>query len=199
MGYPELPTWGDTERRTSRKAHALEIQIWRPETQFQPLLQALPVRVGDEIQVRCSVPKGQAVSMYFVNTLGKLRLLIQYPATDEDREIFYPAMGKTKVLEGQPGMEMFLALGGSDGLTPEEVQSLWNGGTKEAPLPSLSQRTVVRLSTDRVDFEGERNRELGETRDRADPREKFRTQLDELRKRLKQKYVFFEGLVFCHS
>jgi hypothetical protein len=131
--------------------------------------------------------------------LGKLSLLKQYPATDEDREIFYPEMGKTRVLQGQAGTEMILALGGSDGLTPEEVQRLWDGEAKEPAWPSLSQTMVVRLSADRVEIEGERNRDLGETRDRADPQEKIRQRLDDLRKRLKQKCVFFEGLAFGHA
>ena len=75
---------------------ALEVRIWRLETQFQPILKALPVRVGDHVQVHFRVPKGQAVTLCFVNTSGRLRALKQYPATDDDREITYPEVEQAK-------------------------------------------------------------------------------------------------------
>ncbi len=104
---------------------SLEVRIWRPETQFQSLLQALPVHAGDEVQVRCRVPKGQGVMLYLVNASGKLQPLEHHPARDDDREIVYPEAGKTSVLQGQPGTEMILAVGRPDGPAPEEVQRLW--------------------------------------------------------------------------
>ena len=56
------------------------------------------------------------MTMFLVNTLGRLRLLEQFPASDTDREIIYPGASKTQVLEGPPGTEMILALAQSDGL-----------------------------------------------------------------------------------
>jgi hypothetical protein len=103
------------------------------------------------------------------------------------------------VLEGQPGTAMILALGGSGGDVLEEMQRSWNGGAGQAPWPGLPPGTIVRLSADRLDFEGDRNRDLGEIRDRCDPQERIRGRLDELRKRLMQKYVFFEGLAFTQE
>ena len=142
---------------------ALEVRIWREETQFQPLLQALPVRVGDEVQVRCRVPKGQAVTMYLVDTLGRLRLLKQYPATDDDREIIYP--------EVEQGERARRSTRYGDDPRAGRVQrnprrTRCNacgtmGGGRD--WPALPPRTVVRLGRDRVEIEGDQSRDLGET------------------------------------
>ena len=175
---------------------ALEFRIWRPETGFQPLPKALPLRSGDEIQVRCRVPREQAVSMYFINTLGRVRLLKHLPAAAADREITYPEVGQTRVLEGQPGTEMILVWGGSE---PDDVQRSWDDLAGGDPWPRLTPRTIVRLSPDRVDIVGDRDRDLVETRDRADSEEKIRNRLDDLRKRLARQSVFFEGFVFAHE
>ena len=195
--------WGIRPRRPAETASpsvtvqpALQIRIWRPETEFQPLLKALPIRSGDEVQVRCRVPKGQAVTMYLVNTMGRLRELKQYPTADDDREITYPEVGKTQLLEGQPGTEMILALGGSGGDVSDEVQRSWNSEAGDAPWPGLPPGTTVRLSADRVEFEGDRNRELTEIRDRTNPGERVWQRLDALRKRLHDQYLFVEGVAF---
>jgi hypothetical protein len=191
--------WGlQGYRRVETRAGqpALEVRVWRTETQFQPLLQALPVRAGDEVQVRCRVPEGQAVTMCFVNTLGRVRLLKHYAAGETDREVTYPEVGQTPVLEGQPGTEMILAWGGS---APEDVQRSWDAVTAGDSWPRLPPRTVVRLTADRVDVAGDRDRDLGETRDRADSQEITRSRLDDLRKRLARQGVFFEGLAFAQE
>ena len=189
---------GETPLPEGARQTALEIRIWRPETGFQPLPKALPLRSGDEIQVRCRVPKGQAVSMYFINTLGRVRLLKHHPAAAADREITYPEVGQTRVLEGQPGTEMILAWGGSE---PDDVQRSWDDLAGGDPWPRLPPTTVVRLTADRVDIGGGRDRDLGETRDRADPEERIRNRLDDLRKRLTltRRSAFFEGLAFAHE
>jgi hypothetical protein len=113
-----------------------------------------------------------------------------------DREITYPEVGQTRVLEGQPGTEMILAWGGS---VADDVQRSWDDATAGDPWPMLPSRTVVRLTADRVDVEGDRDRDLGDTRARADPQEKIRKQLDDLRKRLARQCVFFEGLAFAQE
>ena len=94
---------------------------------------------------------------------------------------------------------MFLALGGSGEDVLDEVPRLWNSGAGEASWPVLPPSTVVRLGADRVEIEGDRSRELGEIRNLSDPRERIRGRLDDLRKRLGRKYVFFEGLAFGHE
>jgi hypothetical protein len=193
-GYP--PTETPVVKRNGQPA--LQVHVWRPETQFRPLLQALPVRSGDEVQIRCRVPEGQHVAMYLVNSSGKLRLLERYPASNSGREVIYPGEGKTCVLQGQPGTEMILALGRTAGPISEETGQLWDGEGEEGSWPKLPQSTVVRLGMDGVDIEGERNRDLGEIRDRSDPEERIKRRLDKLRERLKPTCTFFEGLAFAH-
>lgn len=137
--------------------------------------------------------------MYFVSSVGRVHLLKQYPSADDDRVIIYPEVGQTKVLEGQPGTEMILALGGSSGSAPDDMQRLWDDGTAKGTLPVLPLKTVLRLSRDRVDIEGERIRDLGETRDCADPQERVWQRLDAFRKRLYDRYPYFEGIAFGHE
>ena len=183
------------------KQPSLLIRIWRPETQFQPLIQALPVRSGDELQVHCRVPKGQEVTLYLVNASGKLQTLDHYPAQNDDRDIYYPTAGKTRELKGQPGTEMIFVLGRSDGDRPgpDEVHFLWDGDLANAEWPALKPSTVVRLGKDGVEFEGEHSRDLGETRDRTDPQERIRQRLEAFRKRLIDRYLFCEGVAFGHE
>jgi hypothetical protein len=63
----------------------------------------------------------------------------------------------------------------------------------------LPPGAVIRLTADRVAFEGDRARELGEIRDRPDPQERLRRRIDEFRKRLREKWASFEGLAFGHE
>jgi len=178
---------------------SLQIRIWRPDKQFQSLIDALPVHSGDEVQIRCRVPKGQAVTLYLVNVSGKMQSLEHYPAQVDDHEIVYPEAGKTRVLQGQPGTEMIVALGGPDRPAPEEMQQLWDGDGADERWPALPQGAVVRLSADGVDIEGERSRDLGETRDRTDPQERIRRRLDAFRKGLRGRYPYYEGVAFGHE
>jgi hypothetical protein len=59
-------------------ALALSVRVWRPETRHAPLREALPVRTGDELQVRFRVPAGLHVGLFSVHGLGQLVLLQQY-------------------------------------------------------------------------------------------------------------------------
>ena len=178
---------------------AMQVRIWRSDKEFQPLLKALPLRSGDEVQVRCRVPRGQHVTMFLVNGLGSLRPLEQFPASDTDREIIYPGPGQTQVLQGPPGTEMILAVARPDGRVPEEVSRLWEGEPGGTIWPALPRATMVHLRADGVEIEGEHSRELGEIHDRSDPLEGIRLRLERLRERLKGMSPFFEGVAFGHE
>ena len=180
---------------------SLQVRIWRKETQFRPLLRALPVRSGDEVQIQCHVPKGQAVTLYLVNALSKLQTLAHYPAEDDDRDTFYPTAGKTSELKGQPGTEMIFAIGRSDGNQPGsgEVEKLWGADAASAVWPALKPSVVVCLRKDGVEFEGEHDRDLGATNDRTDAQEQVRQRLETFRKRLVNQYPYYEGVAFGHE
>jgi eukaryotic-like serine/threonine-protein kinase len=177
----------------------LEVRIWRPGTDFLPLLQALPVKSGDEMQVRFRAAKGNGVSIFFLNPSGRLQLLKQFPAAEIDGDVAYPETGKAQELRGPAGTEMVVAIAGSDVVTVGELQRLWDSSAEAGPLPLLSGASIARLTTVAVDFQGERSRDVGEIHDRSDPQEKIRRRLDELRKKLKTRASVFEGVVFSRQ
>jgi hypothetical protein len=82
-------------------------------------------------------------------------------------------------------------------VAPEEANRLWAAEPGETNWPALPRSTVVRLRAESVEIEGEHNREMGEVRDRSDPRERIRQRLDRFRERLKQRCTFLEGLEFA--
>ncbi len=180
---------------------SLELRIWRADAQFQPLLQALPLREGDEVQVRCRVPGGRGATLYLVNASGKMQSLAQFPAQAGAREIVFPQEEESKRLEGQPGTEMILVLGGTgnEPPAPGEAERLWAAGGPEREWPALPPAIAVRLRPDGVDLEGERGRDLGETNQHFDPLARVRQRLDAFRQRLLEQFPYFEGEAFAHE
>jgi hypothetical protein len=79
------------------------------------------------------------------------------------------------------------------------LSRLWEGEPAEIHWPALPQGTVVHLRADGVEIEGDRSRDLGEIRDRSDPREQISQRLERLRERLRRTSTFFEGLAFAHD
>jgi tRNA A-37 threonylcarbamoyl transferase component Bud32 len=174
---------------------ALAVRVWRPITEYTPLSDALPVKTGDELQVRIRVPAGLHVGLFWVNGQGQLVLLEQYPPREEPAELIYPAEGKTRSLEPPAGTELLLVCGRpADPVSQAEVRGAWG----DAPWPAVNPRRLLRLQASRVKDEGEKPRDFGATRDRPESDPVVR-RLDELRQRLTPKYSFFEGLVFRHE
>jgi hypothetical protein len=176
---------------------ALAVRVWRPETLYIPLSEALPVQTGDELQVRFRVPAGLHVGLFSVNGGGRIMLLEQYPSREEPAEWVYPASEKTRRLGPPPGTELLLACGRSDGPVSEpEVRDAWgNAGT----WPALDSRRLLRLQASHVKDEGEKSRDfVGAALERPEPDPVLR-RLDGLRERLAPKYSFFEGLAFRHD
>ncbi len=177
---------------------ALEVGIWRPDTEFLPLLKALPIKSGDWIQLRCGARKGEGVSVYFVNPAGSLQLLKHFPPIDTDRDVFYPESGKAQKMEGASGTELLLVFVGSHLPAAEFLQRSWNE-SEPGPLPMLPPGVVVRVNRTAVAFEAERSRDLGEIRDMTHPQEKIRRRLDALRKKLEPSSSNFEGVAFARE
>jgi eukaryotic-like serine/threonine-protein kinase len=180
---------------------SFQLRIWRRGSEFQPLIQALPIRPGDAVQIQCRVPKGQAVTLYLVNGAGKLQTVAHYPAEEIDHDIFYPAAGKGSDLKGPPGTEMIFAIGRSDGAQPgpDELEKLWNADAANAPWPALKPTAVVRLRKEGVALDSERNRDLGVATDHTDAQEQVRQRLEAFRMRLVDRYPYYEGVAFGHE
>jgi eukaryotic-like serine/threonine-protein kinase len=176
---------------------ALMVRVWRRDTQYTPLSEALPVQTGDELQVRFRVPAGLHVGLFSVNGRGELVFLERYPPRDTPAELIYPASEKTRSLGPPPGTELLLVCGRSAGpVSGAEVRDAWgNDGT----WPTLDPRKLLRLQASRVKDESEKSRNLiGVANDRPEPDPVVR-RLDGLRERLTPKYPFFEGLAFRHE
>src|SRR5205823_4333292 len=128
----------------------------------------LPVRNGDELQVRFRVPPGLHVGLFSVNGRGRLSLLEQYPPQKRAAELVYPGPDKTRSLGPPDGTEVLLVCGRPAGAVSEaELQAVW----KEAEAwPALARpRHLLRLQPSQVQEEGEHLRDLvGEVRDRLD-------------------------------
>jgi hypothetical protein len=175
---------------------ALSVRVWRPETRYEPLNEALPVRTGDELQVRFRVPAGLHVGLFSVNGGGRLVLLQQYPPRETPAEWVYPAAEQTIDLKPPAGTELLLVCGHPDGPVSEaEVRDAWGDG---GPWPALAPRRLLRLQASTVKDEGEMPRDFGARQDRPESDAVVR-RLDGLRERLAPKYCFFEGLAFHHE
>ena len=93
----------------------------------------------------------RGATLYLVNASGKMQSLAQFPAQAGAREIVFPQEEESKRLEGQPGTEMILVLGGTgnEPPAPGEAERLWARAAPSAsglrcrlPSPSACARTA---------------------------------------------------------
>ncbi len=174
----------------------LTVFVWRPRTEYTPLSEALPVRTGDELQVRFRVPAGLHVGLFSVNGRGQLVLLEAYLPRDAPTELVYPASAQSRTLEPPPGTEVLLVCGRpADPVRAAEVRDAWGDAL---PLPAVDPRRLLRLRASHVKDEDELPRDFDATQDRPEPDAVVR-RLGELRERLTPAYPFFEGLAFRHE
>ena len=175
----------------------LQVQVWRPNTKYQSLLQALPVRTGDELQVRFQVPPGLHVALFSINGEGRLSLLQQYPPQETATDLVYPGPDQTRSLQPPEGTETLLLCGRRESpLSAAELQAAW-GESGAWPAMDTPQR-LLRMQRNKVREEEERSRDYGATN--THPRsDTVAGRLDIFRERLKQIFPFFEGLAFTHQ
>jgi hypothetical protein len=175
----------------------LEVQVWRPDTHFSRLREALPVHTGDELQVRFRVPPGLHVGLCSINGDGRLTLLQRYPPQKNETEQVYPGPDRTRDLKPPSGTEILLVCGRTSGAVSEaELQTMWDGA---APWPALDRpEQLFRLQLNQVREEGERSRDFGTTHHRPGS-DAVARRLDELRERLRRTYTFLDGLAFVHQ
>lgn len=173
----------------------LQVEIFRDDPVPKPVSRALPVKAGDEVHVRTHVPRRTHVSVYLVNGAGVLTLLAKYSAADIDREEVFPAPGMRAPLTGPAGTEFLIACGRAGGPVPDaEVRRQWEAG---GDWPALPPATAVRVRPDRVEWDGERPRDLGPARGGPAPAERVRRRLEEFRAGLQQAGVGVgEGVAF---
>jgi hypothetical protein len=176
---------------------ALDVQVWRSDTHYSRLSEALPVHTGDELQVRFCVPPGLHIGLCSINGQGRLTLLQRYPPQETETELVYPGPDQTIDLKPPEGTEILLVCGQTGvAISESELQAMWDG---PAPWPAMEPPgRLLRLERDRVREDGEHSRDFGATHDRPGS-DTVTRRLDGLRERLKQKFSFFEGLAFAHE
>jgi Protein kinase domain len=174
----------------------LTVRVWRLETGYTTLREALPIRSGDELQVRFHAPAGLHIGLLSVNGRGRLVLLERYPPRDAPAELTYPAPEQTRRLGPPPGTEVLLVCGRASAPVDEaELRHAW--GDAE-PWPALPPRRLLRLQAGRVRDVGEVSRDFGAAQERPES-DTVVHRLDGLREQLTRAYPFFEGLAFRHE
>jgi predicted Ser/Thr protein kinase len=176
---------------------AMEVRIWRAEAADIPLRQALPLRTGDELQIRFHVPARLHVGLCSINGQGKLSLLQRYPPQEAAAELIYPAPSQVRELLPPAGTEFLLVCGRAEAaLSEPELQAAWDSA---APWPEIAPPArLLRLQPDQLREEGERPRDLGATRPLPGSMS-VPQRLEGFRERLRPMCSFFEGLAFCHE
>jgi hypothetical protein len=190
------PRKADPAASSPGTARALNVRVWRAQTQSTPLSGALPLHTGDQLQARFRVPAGLHVALCSINGRGQLTLLKQYPPQKAETELVYPGPDEYSELTPPAGTETLLVCGRAGAAVSEaELHAMWDGG---APWPAFDRpEQLLRLQVDHVREEGEQFRDFGTTHHHPGS-DAVAGRLESLRERLKQDFTFFEGLAFAH-
>jgi serine/threonine protein kinase len=188
--FPPSPEGPDLPR--------LDVWVWRPATRWQPLRKAVPLKSGDEIQLRCRVPAGMSVSLFLVNGRGQLRRVRDFPAERAAYQASHPSETATVRLTGPAGTELFFVCGRYDAaVTEEEVRARWRAEAGWQGLKPAGR--LLHLGPNGVVDEGERPRDLAdEAIERGEP-DAVRRLLERFRERLRDDGLLFDGLAFRHD
>jgi tRNA A-37 threonylcarbamoyl transferase component Bud32 len=161
---------------------------------YRDLIAAAPLRTGAAFWVYAEVPPHLHAALFLFNSEGKLEHLGSRAPGAVLR--FPPSEGKSAVLSGPPGTELVLVCGRSSGpVTRAQVLAAWGGN---GPWPALRGGWVLRLQTDRV-VEEQKERGIGGLVDQPDPAGEVLQRLERLRRRLAERFDYFEGLAFAHE
>ncbi len=151
---------------------------------------AVPLRSGDEFQIRCDLPRGFHAALFTFDSQGKFEHYPDPDVTSAGRfdRLTYPAR-----LEGPAGTEFLLVCARrSPRPAREELETLFAG---EPAWPQLPDKVVVWMDRDQVQVEGTRSIERRATRDATDAIE---TRLQKLQLQLRDRYEFYIGVAYAH-
>jgi hypothetical protein len=175
----------------------LDVRVWRKDVPgSRPLVEMVPLHTDDELQVHFRVPSGLYVGLFYVNGVGELSLVMQYPPQANTAEVIYPVNGRVPLTPPE-GTEVLLVCGKADApVSKAEIQAVWQS-TEEWPALLPSKR-LLRLQPDQVHEIGERPRNLGEVRTQPGPDAVVR-RLEKVREQLHRTCTLLEGLAFGHN
>jgi tRNA A-37 threonylcarbamoyl transferase component Bud32 len=172
----------------------VELQVFRGQTVIRKLAGALPLRTGDRVVVRCPVAHGSRAAIFWLDSGGHLTALSPTgiePGKEADI-VVYPAMGRAPLI-GAPGTELVVVCARRSGTIQTEEAA---GLIATVPqLPNLPSKIGVRLSRSSTELLGDRG-PLGNPE--LDSVDAVCDALERLRRRLREKYDFIEGIAFPH-
>jgi serine/threonine protein kinase len=102
-----VPTAWSTFLPTTAVDPQLAIRVLRGET-YLPLLNALPIRTLDRVQVCFNVPAGMEATLYTVDALGKPEQVQHWPPKPMQREVTFPSTDQNVEISGPTGTEVIV-------------------------------------------------------------------------------------------
>lgn len=171
---------------------ALEVQVWRGQQSYH-LLDALPLRSGDELQVLGRVPLGFEPVLFWFDTEGRLQELTLQTKTSGDSTTFrYPPQGLATKLEGPPGTEVLLVCARRSGrIDATEIREMF----ADRAWPQLPIHALLTLNRRQVRLLGARA--PGQLTDR--PNSGIVEQAEALRSRLAAHLDLVAAVAFPHQ
>ncbi len=173
-------------------AFSLSVRFWREDGGPFDLLQAAPLRTGDDVIIRGKIPAGLHGSLFLLDGAGKLEHLLDRPAG----EFRFPAQENSSVpVRGPAGTECLLLCARASGpATVGELQPLCG---KAGPWPALPKPVVLRMDRQKVYPPNVRG--FGAPKARVDPVAEVERRLEDLRVRLGERFAYVNALAYWHD
>jgi hypothetical protein len=133
----------------------LQVRVWRGKQEY-PLVDAVPLHTGDQLQVNAEVPDNRQPALFWFDTEGRLHPLTLKLVRAGSQVFFcYPAQKKSVELAGPPGTEVLLLCARlSRPVALDEIEDLFSARRCWPELPSSSllhlDQNEVRLRGDRA-------------------------------------------------
>jgi hypothetical protein len=182
-------------RQPEAAEETLRIQVWQ-EDQSHEILEAIPLRSGDDLQITWQLPEGLFATLFWFDTEGKLHELDKIdPRQTDATNLVWPEPGKSSVLVGPPGTEViFLCANSARCPTADDIRAVIDGG---GPWPELSGESFIEFGRGVAAKHRPRLRGPGdELRDRSESR--VRERADTLIEQLPEGFEVLRGVAFPH-
>jgi hypothetical protein len=175
-------------------AEAIALQVTRGTSLYTDYQKALPLRTGDRLKIRCTLPRGARAVVFWVDSEGGVKELtpLAFRRDDGGNHVVYPDQGVAR-FEGPPGTELVVVCANRWGQARqvEAAAALADLGR----LPELPENVRFQISREGTRLLADRGLGRLET-DRLDV---IKGRIEHLRTRLLDKFDVVEGLVVSHQ
>jgi hypothetical protein len=172
----------------------LSIRVLRGDQVFVDLVDAIPLRSGDQLQLTGKFDRPVHSALYWIDEKGNADLLAS-SGDEREKVITYPEGKDTWVtLEGNVGTEMVILVTADEPLS-DVAKSISEIKTKGA-LPSSENDATVWISARETRIESERTRSLGSIKSQS--LDDLHYRIDQLRVSLLREFSDFHGVAFPH-